>query len=120
MHDRLPNGDCGGCDAALNADGEPVESLDPDDARQQLLDMPLSLQVRSGWTDLGETLRPEEFEILLSTGGPAVRIVGDLDQNGEPTSARLEAQDWFTRWFEVFAPHVHTTALEFARQFYFG
>jgi hypothetical protein len=38
-------------------------------------------------------------EILLGTGGPAVRIVGELDSTG-PRTARLEVQDWFTPWTE--------------------
>jgi len=33
------------------------------------------------------------LEILLCTGGPVVRIVGDLSQHHEPDSARLEYQD---------------------------
>src|SRR5690606_3875422 len=37
-----------------------------------------------------------EYEILLSTGGPAVRIVGRLNVWGEPeTTAVLQYQDWF-------------------------
>ncbi|MDR6858912.1 hypothetical protein J2W96_005244 [Variovorax guangxiensis] len=45
----------------------------------------------------------EEFEILLCTGGPTVRIVGDLDHHGEPDRARIEYQDWFEPWREAHA-----------------
>ena len=44
---------------------------------------------------------PEEFEILLCTGGPACRIVGDLDESCQPSSARIEHQDWGTPWTEL-------------------
>ena len=42
----------------------------------------------------------DNYELLLGTGGPAVRIVGDLGEHKEPTSARLEVQDWFKPWTE--------------------
>jgi hypothetical protein len=32
-------------------------------------------------------VKPEEFEILLCTGGPGVRLIGTLNQPGEPSSA---------------------------------
>ena len=72
---------------------------DEDEARQRIDEDPLSLQVRSDWHGLGEELEPAEFEILLTTGGPACRIVGEI-QNGEPCSPRLEVQDWGTPWTE--------------------
>jgi hypothetical protein len=31
------------------------------------------------------------------TGGPAVRITGDLADYGEPETASIEYQDWFTQ-----------------------
>jgi len=72
------------------------ESLD--DAERRIQEDPLSLQFRSGWTSSGEPMQAEEFELLLATGGPAVRIVGELDHNGEPYMALLEVQDWFEPW----------------------
>ena len=42
----------------------------------------------------------KSYEILLCTGGPAARIVGELNEDGEPTTARLEHQDWGTPWTE--------------------
>lgn len=83
---------------------EGLESLnesDPEDrkeaARERIEEDPLSVQVRSAWENSPEDFDAAEFCILLSTGGPATRIVGELDR-GEPISARLEAQDWFTPW----------------------
>jgi hypothetical protein len=73
----------------------------------------------------------EEFNILLSTGGPAVRIMGEL-RYGEPYRAWLEVQDWFTPWTQYYGtnnpddPHSwanqpsQDVLLTYARQFYFG
>tara|TARA_R110002020_G_scaffold128567_4_gene288156 strand:+ start:13718 stop:14266 length:549 start_codon:yes stop_codon:yes gene_type:complete len=60
----------------------------------------LSVQVRGGWVapGLDLTADPEEFQILLSWGGPAARVVGDLDFLGCVTSARLEWCDWGREW----------------------
>ena len=79
------------------------ECTDTDEARERINEDPLSIEVRSEWTTLGESLTPGEFCILLCTGGPAVRIVGDLDR-GEPSRPRLEYQDWGTPWTEYFPP----------------
>jgi hypothetical protein len=102
-----------------------------EDAEQRIQEDPLCLEVRSGWTTLDEPLQAEEFNILLCTGGPAVRIVGELDQ-GQPTRAWLEVQDWFTPWTQYFGvtdpndPGARTNLpsqdvlLAYASQFYFG
>lgn len=50
-----------------------------DDAERALLESALDFGVRSGWTNPAEKLEASEFMILLSTGGPSVRIVGELD-----------------------------------------
>jgi len=91
---------------------------DRDDAEQVIRDDPLSLEVRSGWTSPGADMEPEEFCLLLTTGGPAVRIVGEID-GGEACSARLEVQDWFTPW-TVYRGADEDVLLEYARCFYFG
>ena len=43
-------------------------------------------------------MEPEEFELLLATGGPAVRIIGELGTFSEPETAILQVQDWFVPW----------------------
>jgi hypothetical protein len=68
------------------------------EAHQRIQEHPLEILVRSDWANLGEPLDAGEFSILLCTGGPAVRIVGDLDWRGEPCRARLEYQDSDTGW----------------------
>ena len=69
-----------------------------DEAREALDSDPLSVEFRSGWSTDRTGLEAEEFCILLCTGGPAVRIVGELDQYGEPGRAWMEYQDWGTPW----------------------
>lgn len=89
-----------------------------DEAREAIQDHPLEINVRSDWTTPGEALEASEFMILLCTGGPAVRIVGDLC-NGEPTRAWMEYQDWGTGWQQWFGAR-SATLCEYARHFYFG
>lgn len=93
-----------------------------EEARQAINESVLSVQVRSGWYVPGTTGEdrdtPEEYEILLSTGGPALRIVGRLSQHCEPESAELQHQDWGTPWTRFPAPEA--TLLAFAQCFYFG
>lgn len=89
-----------------------------EDARQAIMDDPLSIQVRSGWVDMGDDLEPEEFELLLCTGGPAVRIRGDLSQ-GEPLRAYLQVQDWGTPWTDVLETGMAEACLAYASCFCF-
>lgn len=96
-------------------DEEREEYHDQDAVEERISEDPLSVQVRSGWKDLGEELEPEEYAILLCTGGPAVRIIGELDK-GEPSNARIEYQDWGTSWTEYFpAPEETGALLTYAR-----
>ena len=101
-------------EAAANCNGEPCESRE--DAEQRIQEDALSVEFRSGWVSLGEPLTAEHFCILLGTGGPAMRIVGDLE-NGKPTSATLEVQNWGTPWTYHSG---HDDLLTYARCFYFG
>lgn len=91
-------------------------------AREEIEQSPLSIMVRDGWRSSGQQhdATAEEFEILLSTGGRALRIRGDLDSD-EPTSAELEYQDWGTPWTRFPLDNDARCAVEaFARCFYFG
>jgi hypothetical protein len=85
--------------ARFNAAGEAEDHDTESEVREEMEQGALSVQVRSGWHNPGspDASEPEEYELLLSTGGPALRIVGDL-ANCYPTSARLQWQDWFTPW----------------------
>lgn len=93
---------------------------DRDDAETRIHEDPLSIQVRSDWEDSAESFTASEFQILLSTGGPATRIMGELDANGEPCRAWLEVQDWFKPWTEYHVSGGMDTLLTYARCFSFG
>lgn len=75
---------------------------DDNDAREEaeraIQEDPLEVSVRSTWVPPGEKMKAGEYLILLCTGGPAVRIVGEFNEHGEPTTAILEHQDWGTPW----------------------
>ena len=87
--------------------------------RQEIQESPLQLAVRSDWASLGEHLEPSELCILLSTGGPALRIVGTLGRFNCPEDCRLEYQDWGTPWTEYRA--IGSAVLDsWAALFYWG
>lgn len=91
-----------------------------EEAEERIQEDPLETQVRSDWHSPGETdIKPSEFYILLCTGGPAVRIMGELDQYGQPDRAWLEYQDWGTPWTQYFDAD-GATLVQYAQQFYFG
>lgn len=108
---------------AATVDG--IEFKEREHVEQRIQESPLSVQVRSGWYqpgDVEEARQAEEFEILLSTGGPALRIRGELDEHQQPRRAWLEMQDWFTPWTEYHGEHAPSqeTLVTFCSQFYFG
>lgn len=103
--------------AALRASGNEYEVSD--EAQQAIYDDPLAVQVRSGWADPGAELRAVEFMILLATGGPAVRLIGDLNEHGEPENVRMEHQDWDTPWTPYGPAKNDEAVMEYVRQFYF-
>ena len=90
------------------------------DIMDQIMEMPLSVSVRSGWQQPGVNDQPpEEYELLMGTGGPAVRIYGRLDQYGQPRSAELQGQDWFTPWERTTVDQDEEVLLKFAGYFYY-
>lgn len=115
---------CDACDAPCTLQDDPVDADETarEKARQEIQEDPLSVQVRSDWYSPGEESTPGEYQILLSWGGPATRIIGDLNEHGEPMRATLEAQDWGTPWTEyrgAWANGGAETLLAYARQFYY-
>ena len=92
---------------------------DQDQARERIEEDALSVEVRSGWVTPGSEMTPEDFAILLTTGGPAVRIRGELDEHSEPYRAWLEVQDWGKPWTQYY-PADQDTLLTYARCFYFA
>lgn len=86
---------------------------------QYVQEMPLSVRVRSDWHSPGETFEAAEFQILLSTGGPACRIIGELNR-GSVERPVLQHNHWFEPWPES-CYDIDTDALIwFCEQFYFG
>ena len=80
-----------------------------EEARDAIYETPLSVEVRSGWHAVGEDAgEPEEFRVVLCTGGPHVELTGDIggavrvvfrdwDESGEyyPDADELSALDTF-------------------------
>lgn len=130
-HDNLKAGDpcpaCKGegtmtCKEGHDSD-EPESWHDAERARERIQEDALSVEVRSDWYAPGDSdaAKPSEYTILLTTGGPAARIIGDLSSYGEPTSARFEFQDWFKPWTVAnTASSDDAVMLTYAQQFYFG
>jgi hypothetical protein len=82
-------------------------------------ELPLSVLVRSDWHTPGSEFEPAQFELLLSTGGPAVRVLGELDSYREPYRPGLQFQDWGIPWMDH--PESNVDALLwFAGLFFYG
>jgi hypothetical protein len=115
--EALENWDEQNADDLLILEHEAGECADSDEARENVQNDPLSVEVRSGWDIVGGDLSAAEFRIVLCTGGPHVEIVGELD-NGTPSRAWLQYQDWgtpMTRYFDI----EQTTLLAYCQEFYF-
>ena len=102
-----------------------LKHIENEKAESAIQENALSVEVRGGWHDPNawhrSTPEPklEQFRILLCTGGPAVRIMGELDEHAEPTDAWLECQDWGTPWTR-WPNGPGDELLRYASQFYFG
>lgn len=102
----------------LGYDGENHNST-AEAIEEQMRGSPLAVDVRSGWQSAGGELVAEEFQILLSTGGPALRLTGELDEDSQPYRVFMQHQDWGTPWTQCF--DVDRDALMwFASLFWFG
>lgn len=84
----------------LEARNEEPDTDLQEKAREAILDDALSVEI-GGWWSPGSDPEPDEFRILLSTGGPAVRLIGSLGQHNEPDRVQLQVQDWFKPWTTV-------------------
>jgi gas vesicle protein len=118
-NDALANWDAENSEELQTLKSEAGECENEEEAREHIQEDPLEIQVRSSWENAGEDLKASEFMILLCTGGPAVRIVGELSEHGEPERAWLEYQDWGTPWTRFYGAE-SDTLVEYASNFYFG
>jgi hypothetical protein len=102
-----------------NGDGD-HEAIDQ--AHDAIYDHPLSVEVRSGWCAVNAPLERSEYRLLISWGGPAVQITGELDQHNEPASAVIQSQDWFLPWRDWCPTEDEADGVlrEFVTAFYFG
>jgi hypothetical protein len=101
MRARMPRVGCNQemlpvLEAANDADG----SGSYEEAQEAIRESVLCVLIRDSWREPGKPAEDgaEEYEILLSTGGPALRIWGKLGRYSEPESAELQMQDWYTLW----------------------
>jgi hypothetical protein len=115
--EALENWDNQNADDLLILEIEAGECADQDEARENVQNDPLSVEVRSGWTSHGDTMTAEEFRIVLCTGGPHVEIRGELD-NGTPSRAWMVYQDWGTPLTQ-YSDIEGSTLLAYCQEFYF-
>tara|TARA_R100001086_G_scaffold59395_1_gene27267 strand:- start:4 stop:378 length:375 start_codon:yes stop_codon:yes gene_type:complete len=102
-----------------NEDEEKLEEI-----RESVLNSALSVEFRNGWYSdlyhLKGVTEPIEFKILLSTGGPALRIIGEIEENFA-VNPKLQYQDWGTPWTDLETTEDQQDALNwFCNCFYFG
>ena len=101
-------------DWAADPDREAVA----DGIRDMVQEDPLEVQIREDWHNLDQFADAAEYMILISTGGPALRLIGRLE-GFEPASAGLEHQDWGTPWTYYYAES-DDALIWYASQFYWG
>ena len=95
---------------------------DVEEARAAITDDALTVEVRTDWHSVGavQACKPTDYKILLCWGGPAVQIIGTLDDSNQPDSARLQYQDWFTEWMDYPLTDAEAeTLVKYAQQFYY-
>ena len=72
---------------------------DGDEKDDRAAETPLSILFRSAWSAGCEFAADGgEAEILLGTGGPAVRIMATIDGQRGLVKPRIEVQNWGTPW----------------------
>ena len=97
-----------------------LQNEDNEDAEEAIREDPLEVSVRTGWHSPGDNAEPDEYCILLCTGGPAVQLTGNLSHN-EPEDVHLEYQDWYKPWARYPLDRDEAAdCLRYARQFFFG
>lgn len=90
-------------------------------AEEEAQESVLSVMVRDGWRSPGGSAEDgaEEYEVLLTTGGPALRLWGKLGRSGPDEWPHLQWQDWGTPWMEVPLGEEREAVSTFLSAFYF-
>ena len=114
--------------------GSYIESSNPttqeqeeklEEIRESILNSALSVEFRNGWYSdlyhLKGVTEPIEFKILLSWGGPALRIIGEIEEN-YAVNPKMQFQDWGTPWtdLEIKSENQQNALNWFCNCFYFG
>lgn len=60
-----------------------------EEVERELREMPLCIEVRSGWSHPTGDLTPAEYKIVLSCGGPHCELRGDLDNGSAHGPVRV-------------------------------
>lgn len=103
--------------------GEIERMEDAESIRERIQEEPLCIEIRSDWHSPGDPKPlPGQYLVLLSTGGPALRIFGELDDYSQPDDwPHLQWQNWGTPWTDYDLTEAEREALTaYARQFYYG
>ena len=92
-----------------------------EEIKESILNSALSIEFRSGWTSNPNDIELEEFKILLTWGGPALRVIGELNHYKEPENIKMQYQNWGTCWTDFEITENQQEALNwFCNCFYFG
>jgi hypothetical protein len=99
-----------------------IKAVVSDPEREEIKEgEPLSILVRSDWYDPRQRPEPEQYMILLAAGGPTVRIVGRLNDENNPSTARIQVHGGLGPW-EDFEPadegDVEATLLGYAHYYF--
>jgi hypothetical protein len=88
---------------SVDANGETFTDLD--EIRDRAAERALSVEVRSDWQlwPPAVSCALTHYRILLTTGGPALRLEGELSAwcdgvNGAPKTAKIQWLDWGIPW----------------------
>lgn len=92
-----------------------------EEARERIEQDALSVEVRSGWTNVStlSEVSAEEFRIVLCTGGPHVELLGELE-NGTPHNIVMRYRDWGESGELEFDTQQREAIETYCAVFYFG
>ena len=91
-----------------------------EEAEEAIREDPLEVSIRTGWHGIGNNPEPDEYRILLYTGGSEVVLIGRLYHN-LPIDVFLEYQGCVKPWERYpLDRDEKDDCLTYARQFDFG